>query len=411
MSNDVDQMLRTLAKRAQAERDGIGATRPARRTAAWRQVPLHWASTIRGRLRGASLRTIAIAAVVILGFFAGTLWALDALWPGNPAADKRPALATLPALQPVTRTSYVIAPVAVATSAIRDAMDAAAPRNLAGRRENPLSDLLAKADIGWTMARGPLVVVGGASGLTISTPLNGTLRATGNIANTAGNLTGALTGIVGDNIGRNVGSLTTRVLDQRADIRGTATVTSRPALQPNWRIEPNLAGNVALAEGGMMIAGIRLNVANEVKPLLDRTVNDQMASLQSKLRNDPTLEQTARREWAKMCRSIPLGAAGPGAPNLWLEVRPVRAAAANPRIEPAWVVLTVGVQAETRIVPSETKPSCPFPQRLEIVTQLDQGKVGIAVPIDSAARRTAASTVRIGRVGEPGPASSPSGAT
>jgi hypothetical protein len=49
---------------------------------------------------------------------------------------------------------------------------------------------------------------------------------------------------------------------------------------------------------------------------------------------------------------------------------------------PDWVILTVGVQAETRIVPSETKPNCPFPAQLEIVPQMDQGKVAIAVPID-----------------------------
>ena len=49
---------------------------------------------------------------------------------------------------------------------------------------------------------------------------------------------------------------------------------------------------------------------------------------------------------------------------------------------PNWVILTVGVQAETRIVPSETKPDCPFPAQLEIVPPIDQGKVAIAVPID-----------------------------
>jgi hypothetical protein len=337
---------------------------------------------IHARPGGLSLRTILIGGAIVVVFFAGTLLALNTFFPDSTLSDKRPALAALPPLQPVTRTSYVIAPVAVAAHAIRDAMDAAAPRSLTGRRDNPLSEILGKADIGWTISRGPLAVAGGPAGLTISTPLNGTLRATGQIANQAGNLTGAITGLVGGDIGRNIGGLTTRVLDQRADIRGTAVVTSRPALQPNWRIEPNLTGHVSIADGGMTIAGIKLNVAGEVKPLLDRTINDQMASLQSRLRNDPTLELTARREWAKMCRSIPLGAAGAGAPNLWLEVRPIRAAAASPRIEPAWVVLTVGVQAETRIVPSETKPNCPFPDRLDIVSQLDQGKVGIAVPID-----------------------------
>jgi hypothetical protein len=328
------------------------------------------------------MRKIIIGGLVVVIAFVGTLWALGTFSPSRTLTDHRPALAKLPDLQPFTRTSHVIAPVAIANSAIRDAMEAAAPRDLTGKRENPLTELLGKADIGWTIGRGPIAVTGTAAGLAISTPINGTLRATGQIANQAGSVAGAVTRLLGDSVGREVQSLATRTLDQRAEIRGSVTVTARPSLQPTWRMDPNLSGQVALAQTGMNIAGIRLNVANEVKPLLDRTVNDQIVRLSGRLRNDPTLEQVARREWAKMCRSIPLGAALPGTPNLWLEVRPIRAAAANPRIEAASTVLTVGVQAETRIVSGETRPNCPFPAQLDIVPQLDQGKLAIALPID-----------------------------
>jgi Domain of unknown function (DUF4403) len=160
------------------------------------------------------------------------------------------------------------------------------------------------------------------------------------------------------------------------------TVTAKPTLTPNWRIEPNLAANVTLADRTVNISGIKLNVLQEVKPYLDRTVNEQMAKLQAQLRNDPMLEQTARREWAKMCRSISLGAAGPNMPALWIEVKPARAVAAQPKIDPNWVILTLGMHAETRIVSSETKPNCPFPTNLELVPPMDQGKIAIAVPID-----------------------------
>src|SRR5204862_6320965 len=84
----------------------------------------------------------------------------------------------------------------------------------------------------------------------------------------------------------------------------------------------------------------------------------------------------------RMCRPISLGAAAKDAPNLWLEVKPTRAFAAQPKILADWVILTLGVQAETRIVPSETKPDCPFPDRLDLVAALDQGKVNLGVPID-----------------------------
>jgi hypothetical protein len=48
------------------------------------------------------------------------------------------------------------------------------------------------------------------------------------------------------------------------------------------------------------------------------------------LRNDPFIERAVRAQWAKMCRSIPLGGDNTGLPRLWLEMRPVRAAAAQP---------------------------------------------------------------------------------
>ena len=83
-----------------------------------------------------------------------------------------------------------------------------------------------------------------------------------------------------------------------------------------------------------------------------------------------------------MCRSIPLGKAAAGLPDLWLELRPVRAVAAQPRIDASAVTIMVGVQAETRITPTESKPDCPFPATVEIVPPMDQGRVSLGVPID-----------------------------
>ena len=278
---------------------------------------------------GLSIRTIVLGALVIVVFFSATLWALNRFLPSNPLDESRPATAALKPLQPVTRTSVIVAPVAVATLAIRDAMEANAPRGLTGKNENPLAELLGKADIGWTIARGPLAVNGASTGLNISTTLNGSLRVTGQLANQGGNLTGALGGLLGGKLGGEVQKLTTRALDQRADIRGNVTVTSRPALLPNWRIEPNLTGQVAIADGGMNVAGIKLNVSNEVKPLLDKTVNEQIGNLSNKLRNDRTLETTARKQWAQMCRSI---CARPGRAR---RAEPVARGQADPRFRRA----------------------------------------------------------------------------
>jgi hypothetical protein len=63
-------------------------------------------------------------------------------------------------------------------------------------------------------------------------------------------------------------------------------------------------------------------------------------------------------------------------------MRPVRAIAAQPKIDANAVTLLVGVQAQTRIVPNQTQPQCPFPQQLDLVPQSSDGTVSIAVPID-----------------------------
>ena len=157
---------------------------------------------------------------------------------------------------------------------------------------------------------------------------------------------------------------------------------SRPALLPAWRLEPNLTGQVAIADASLSILGVRLNVSNEVKPLLDRAVNEQIAALQARLRDDPFLELAARREWAKMCRSIPLGARCRHAQSL-ARAAPdagLCRAAAHRRLRGH--APSSACRRETRIVPNETKPDCPFPAQLELVPQTEQGRVNIAVPID-----------------------------
>ena len=290
------------------------------------------------------------------------------------------------AAQPATRTSVVIAPTAVALTPIRDAMEAQAPRDLSGKRENPVGQLLQNAELGWTIiaraARGhrPPRRADRRGAAQRHVPPHRPDRRAGR--QQVGNITGALGGLLGGSVGKQLGNLTGRALDQRADVRGNVTLNARPALTPNWRLEPNLSGQANIGDANLSVAAVRSISSREVKPLLDRAVGEQVGALQARMRNDPFIEQAARREWAKMCRSIPLGKAAAGLPDLWLEVRPVRAVAAQPKIDASAVTLTVGVQAETRITPAESKPDCPFPATVEIVPPMEQGRVSIGVPID-----------------------------
>jgi hypothetical protein len=329
-----------------------------------------------------SARSVIFGALIVVASFSGTLWALNRVFPPEPAAPRRPDIRAIPPLPSASRTSVVIAPVAVSLAAIGRALDTAAPHSLSGKRDNPIGEALARIDIGWSLSRGPIVVTGRGEGLVLSTSLTGVLRATGQVAKEAGSIAGSLAGLINSNLGRGGQALTTGLLDQRAEVRSNVTVTARPTFLPNWRIEPNLSGQISVADGGLSIAGIKINVANEVKPFIDRAVNEQIAALQSRVRNDPSIEQIARREWAKMCRSISFATAEPKAPQLWLEMRPTRAFASHPRIGEKDAMLTIGVQAETRVVPTATRPVCPFPNTLHIVPHMEQGRMAIAAPID-----------------------------
>jgi hypothetical protein len=232
--------------------------------------------------------------------------------------------------------------------------------------------------------RGPLAANGAQNALTITAPLNGTVKLTGSLAQNASNAVG---GLVGNLLGNNAtarqitGSLNLKSLDANAELRGGAAITARPQLTANWRIEPNLTASVNMADTNLATAGLKLNVAPQVKPLIDRLVSEQVSTMQQRLRDNPIIEQTARREWAQMCRSFPLQATA-GLSRLWVELRPVRLTAMQPKIDNSQVQLTLAMDGETRITTSESKPNCPFPARLEIVPSLDAGRVAIGVPIE-----------------------------
>jgi hypothetical protein len=331
------------------------------------------------------MRRILLGVLVIVASFAAAVAAMQWLWPGT-TTTSTPVLAETPPLQPITRTSVIVAPVAITISAIQEAIEAAAPADLQGKGKNPLPQVLSDVDIDWTVKRGPLAITGQGDSLTLAGALTGTVhtsaKLTGQAAGQVRDIVGALGGLLGDKAGRRIEAFAGRTIEQRTDLRGTVTIASRPMLLPDWRIEPNLTANVSIADAIVSIAGARLNVTREVRPLIDRAVSQQVAALQARARSDPAIEQAVRREWAKLCRAIPLGAAGAGMPNLWLEMRPIKAFAGQPRTDASTVTLPLGLEAETRIVASEIKPNCPFPAQLEIIPHAEHGRISIGVPID-----------------------------
>src|SRR3984885_15755223 len=251
------------------------------------------------------LKTLLLAAAVIAVSFLVSLKAMDWL---SPRGDgPAPVLAELPPLPPASRSSIIIAPVAVSLAAIRDVADRAAPRTFAGKADNPVSQILQNADIGWTASRGPIAAAGAQDVLTLTTPLTGKLNVTGSLSSKATGAVGdALGGLLGGNVAKQIGSVNIKALNASAEIKGNISITSRPKLAAAWRIEPNLAGQVTLSDTGLTVAGSRVNVPAQVKPLIDKTIADQLAAVDARIHDDPAFERNARIQWAKACRSIPI---------------------------------------------------------------------------------------------------------
>jgi hypothetical protein len=329
-----------------------------------------------------NLKSILLATAVVGFSFFVSLKAMDWLSPRGTVAA--PVLVQLPPLPAAQRSSSILASVAISLGAIRDAADRATPRTFGGKADNPVSQLLQNADIGWTVSRGAIATSGAQDVLSVATPVSGTLNVTGSLSSKLTGAVGEAVGsLLGGNIARQIGSVNIQSVNAKAEIKGNVTVSSRPRLAAAWHLEPNLTALVNLGETNLAIAGARVNVPTQVKPLIDKAVAEQIAAIETRLRNDPTLEQNARLQWAKVCRSIPLQGTGASSslPALWLEMRPTRAIAVQPRVDASALTVTLGVEAETRVTPEQTKPDCPFPAKISIIPPTP-AQLSIAIPVD-----------------------------
>ncbi len=134
--------------------------------------------------------------------------ALFAVYWRQAAPGRTPALAPAPPLAPVTRASTIVVPVSVALTAVRAAIEAQAPKNLEGKKDNPISDLLTNGSIRWAVERGPLSFAARDDQLILSTALIGSAHLSGDISKTAGDIAGALGGILNQGLGQDLQRLT-----------------------------------------------------------------------------------------------------------------------------------------------------------------------------------------------------------
>ena len=181
---------------------------------------------------------------------------------------------------------------------------------LAASATSRLGRFVSNGEIQWTVKRGSLVSRRAAARRSrSSTPLTGTVHATGQISGqAAGGLAGALGDILGQSGGRGGEKLGGRTLDQRADMRGNVAVTARPSLTPAWRIEPNLSAKVIghRCRAAICAACGSISPARCSRCSIARSMSASR-SWRRGCATMPLLEQAVRREWTKLCRSQPVG--------------------------------------------------------------------------------------------------------
>ena len=333
------------------------------------QVP----SRGRGRLKLILIAGAALTAIVLVGIIVAEIF-----WPA--ASVPTPQIADVQPLPPVTRNSVIMAPVKIDLSAIRDAAERAAPRSFAGKADNPAAQVLQNADIGWSASRGAVAISGGQDLLALAAPFSGKLSVTGSLsAKVSGAVGDAIGNLLGTEAAKQIGGINIKNINANAELKGNVIITMRPRFAANWHLEPNFAAQVSLSDTTMSVGGARLNVPAQIKPVIDKTVNEQMNALGERLRNDQTMMRSAQAQWSRACRSVPLQ--GPGMPAVWLEVKPTRVLAAQPTVDAKTVTATIGIDAETRVTPAETKPDCPFPDKITVIPPTTGG-INVAIPID-----------------------------
>jgi hypothetical protein len=367
----------------------------------------------------------AIGAVIVL--MAAALWTMGLLPPGS--LDRPPTLLEAPPLPPTARSSLIVTPVVIPLSAIRDAIEQEVPRDLSNQTTSNSSSVpnVPSLPLDWSLAREPFAIAGGSGALTLSSTLRGSLQASAAMMGPQGGPPGGSPspngGVPGPPgaipppggflgapppgffrgppgfpspfggppswDGRQPTTQHAQPQTQSGNtayqsigFNGQITLTSRPDLRPEWRLNPNLTAAVSIGEAQLTLMGSTVNLSDQLKPVAERIISAQVAAFQTQTANSPVFERGVREQWAKLCRTIPLGSGPPGTPDLWLELRPIRALAGQPRIDETAVTLTIGMRAETRVITAETKPDCPFPAQLDIVPQMDQGEVNVDLPID-----------------------------
>lgn len=153
------------------------------------------------------------------------------------------------------------------------------------------------------------------------------------------------------------------------NLSADARLRLRLQLEQSWRLNPEVQLFARLNTATIPVrvplptpltpTDVNIDVRGTLQPEVDRMLNSLVQQFQRDIRANRFLEDAAELAWNDLCKSHPVAAVEAGAPtDLWVVVRPIAFHAAQPLIDALGMTLTLGLEADTKLVTEAQAPEC-----------------------------------------------------
>jgi len=173
-----------------------------------------------------------------------------------------------------------------------------------------------------------------------------------------------------------LGGATDIPFSQSAQLQGNITISSKPTLAENWRLNPNASATLLITNANLQIADtFRFNASSFANRQVQPEVETLVAQLNSDIAADPFLENAIRKIHKVLCQTYVFDVEGESA---WLKNKPVSWNAEQPMLDDKGLTLKLDLAFETSGgtgMPQRTS-ECRFPDSLKIdATDDDTGTI------------------------------------
>lgn len=315
------------------------------------------------------IRATSIAVLLLLG--AGAAWIYWPMTTRIDSAKPAPPVESMLDVEPAPPSRIFVSGF-VPMARIQSELEAIVPKSENGERNNPVGDPIVDDVLTWSLNRSPIKISAAEGRINAAATLSGTARIRGKVR------------LAGGDLGRLLSRITRQndiSFGSHADLGANASIASKPLLQPNWRLAPNLAVSIDLFKAEIPIRNFGvIPVHDLVRDELEGIITGLQGKLNDRLQRETFIEEAARKAQADLCKAHEFDA-GDGRTG-WLVITPRAWEATQPHIDAAGLRLGLGLRAGTEVSFGEkpADPECGFPQTVEIREGLPDPTFTLAVP-------------------------------